>query len=95
MAAALTGTTQSRLRESRRHRCLASFLLTGPAPHRCSPMRSSTQGATIRLYFETYESGPAVADLDPTTALAPCVRAALAVTQIARFTGRDAPTVVT
>ncbi|RYG52540.1 hypothetical protein EON67_00980 [archaeon] len=50
-------------------------------------------GATIRVYLEKYEDK----DLDQATgsALAQLVAIALDMCQISRFTGRDAPTVIT
>ncbi|KAJ4457250.1 Phosphoglucomutase [Paratrimastix pyriformis] len=56
---------------------------------------TGSSGATIRLYFEAYDSSPAAPTADPKSSLAPIVAAALNATRIAHFTGRDGPTVVT
>ena len=56
---------------------------------------TGTEGATLRLYLERYAPGPGALDLDPQVALAPVIRAAHHLAGIARFTGRDAPNVVT
>ena len=56
---------------------------------------TGTEGATLRLYLERYAPGPEALDLDPQVALAPVIRAAHHLAGIARFTGRDAPNVVT
>jgi phosphoglucomutase len=56
---------------------------------------TGTEGATLRLYLESYAAGPAGLDLDPQDALAPIIRAAHDLAGIARHTGRTAPNVVT
>jgi phosphoglucomutase len=56
---------------------------------------TGTEGATLRLYLERYESDPARFGLDPQEALAGVIRAAHGLARIAAFTGRDAPDVVT
>jgi phosphoglucomutase len=56
---------------------------------------TGTEGATLRVYLERYAPGPAGLDLDPQEALAPVIRAAHALSDLARFTGRSAPDVVT
>ena len=56
---------------------------------------TGTEGATLRLYLERYAAGPDGLNLDPQTALAPVIRAALTLAQIAEYTGRTAPDVVT
>ena len=56
---------------------------------------TGTEGATLRLYLERYVAGPEGLDHDPQEALAPIVRAAHALAQIARHTGRVTPDVVT
>jgi phosphoglucomutase len=56
---------------------------------------TGTEGATLRLYLERYESDPARFGLDPQVALAGVIRAAHGLARIAAFTGRDAPDVVT
>lgn len=54
---------------------------------------TGTSGATLRLYLERYSATEL--DLDPQAALAPVIRAAHEVAQIAAFTGRAAPDVIT
>ena len=56
---------------------------------------TGTEGATLRLYLERYESDPKKFNEDPQWALAPVIRAAHALADIAGFTGRKAPDVVT
>ena len=56
---------------------------------------TGTEGATLRLYLESYAAGPMGLDLDPQDALAPIIRAAHDLAGIARHTGRTAPNVVT
>jgi phosphoglucomutase len=56
---------------------------------------TGTEGAILRLYLESYASGPFGLDLDPQDALAPIIRVAHELAGIARHTGRTAPNVVT
>jgi phosphoglucomutase len=56
---------------------------------------TGTEGATLRVYLERYEPGPANLDLDPKNALQPVTAAAEAIARIAHFTGRSEPTVET
>lgn len=56
---------------------------------------TGTEGATLRVYLERYAPGPSGLDHDPQEALAPVIRAAHAIAQLERFTGRTAPDVVT
>ena len=56
---------------------------------------TGTEGATLRLYLERYVPGPDGLDAEPQAALAPLIRAAEEIAQIAQFTGRQAPDVVT
>ncbi|MBC55969.1 MAG: alpha-D-glucose phosphate-specific phosphoglucomutase [Confluentimicrobium sp.] len=56
---------------------------------------TGTQGATLRVYLERYETDPAQMALDPQTALAPVIAAADALAGIGTRTGRDAPDVIT
>ena len=56
---------------------------------------TGTEGATLRVYLEGYEPDPARQDRDPQEALAPLVRAALALSELRERTGRDRPTVIT
>lgn len=56
---------------------------------------TGTEGATLRLYLERYVAGPQGLDEDPQKALAPVIRAAHDLADIAGFTGRSAPDVIT
>ncbi len=56
---------------------------------------TGTEGATLRLYLERYTPGPEGLDRDPQEALAPVIRAAHRLADIAGHTGRTAPDVVT
>ncbi|SOD89118.1 alpha-D-glucose phosphate-specific phosphoglucomutase [Caenispirillum bisanense] len=56
---------------------------------------TGTAGATLRVYIERYEPDAARHDLDPQEALADLIAAAGSVADIAGFTGREAPTVIT
>ena len=56
---------------------------------------TGTEGATLRLYVESFEPDPARHDADAQLALAPLVTAALALCELPQRTGRSAPTVVT
>ncbi|ORY03725.1 hypothetical protein K493DRAFT_311625 [Basidiobolus meristosporus CBS 931.73] len=56
---------------------------------------TGSQGATIRLYIEKYESDPSKYDLDAQVALKPLVEQALTLSQLTKFTGRERPTVIT
>ncbi|MDY6861095.1 MAG: alpha-D-glucose phosphate-specific phosphoglucomutase [Pseudomonadota bacterium] len=56
---------------------------------------TGTQGATLRVYLERYETDPAQMALDPQAALAPVIGAADALAGIGTRTGRDAPDVIT
>jgi phosphoglucomutase len=56
---------------------------------------TGTQGATLRVYLESYESDPAKQQSDPQVALAPLIVIADEVAQIRALTGRDRPTVIT
>jgi len=56
---------------------------------------TGTEGATLRLYLERYEADPNKLDLDPQVVVAPLARIADEIAEIARRTGRDAPSVVT
>lgn len=56
---------------------------------------TGTEGATLRLYLERYESDPARFALDPQEALRPVIRAAHALAGIEAHTGRRMPDVVT
>jgi phosphoglucomutase len=55
---------------------------------------TGTSGATLRLYLERYQAGPEGLDQDPQAALAPVIRAANQIAQIAHYTARSAPDVI-
>ncbi|MEH2146810.1 alpha-D-glucose phosphate-specific phosphoglucomutase [Nostoc sp.] len=56
---------------------------------------TGTQGATLRVYLESYEPDPAKHDLDPQEALASLITIAQEIAQIRELTGREQPTVIT
>jgi phosphoglucomutase len=56
---------------------------------------TGTAGATLRVYLERFEPDPARHGLPTAEVLAPVAEAANALAEIARFTGRDAPSVIT
>jgi phosphoglucomutase len=56
---------------------------------------TGTQGATLRVYLESYESDPAKQQRDPQEALASLIAIADEVAQIRALTGREQPTVIT
>lgn len=56
---------------------------------------TGTQGATLRLYLESYEPDPRKQDRDPQAALADLIAIADEVAQIRSLTGMDKPTVIT
>ncbi|MBW4630881.1 MAG: alpha-D-glucose phosphate-specific phosphoglucomutase [Iphinoe sp. HA4291-MV1] len=56
---------------------------------------TGTQGATLRLYLESYESDPAKQNHDPQEALAELITIADEIAQIHALTGMDKPTVIT
>jgi phosphoglucomutase len=56
---------------------------------------TGTQGATLRLYLESYEPDSSRHDQDTQTALAPLIELAEQVAQIRERTGFDRPTVIT
>ncbi|CAN1211106.1 alpha-D-glucose phosphate-specific phosphoglucomutase [Tumidithrix helvetica PCC 7403] len=56
---------------------------------------TGTEGATLRLYVESYEPNVAKHHQDPQVALASLISVAEEVAQIREFTGRDRPTVIT
>ena len=55
---------------------------------------TGTEGATLRVYLESYEADPAKHDQDLQQALAPVIEAADAVAEIKARTGRAGPSVV-
>jgi phosphoglucomutase len=56
---------------------------------------TGTEGATLRLYFETFEPNPARHRQDPQQALAELIKIADEVAQIQQRTGRTEPSVIT
>lgn len=52
-------------------------------------------GATIRIYFEKYESDPAKLFMKTEDALAEIIKTGLDLSQINSFTKREKPTVIT
>ncbi len=56
---------------------------------------TGTQGATLRVYLESYEPDASKHELDPQTALADYIAIADEIAQIRARTGREAPTVIT
>ena len=55
---------------------------------------TGTEGATLRVYLESYEPDPAKHDQDLQEALAPVIAAAEAIAEIKQRTGREGPSVV-
>ena len=56
---------------------------------------TGTQGATLRLYVESYEPDATKQDQDTQAALAPLISLADEIAQIKNLTGREKPTVIT
>jgi phosphoglucomutase len=56
---------------------------------------TGTQGATLRVYLESYEPDVAKQNLDPQEALAELIAIADEVAQVRTHTGMDKPTVIT
>lgn len=56
---------------------------------------TGTQGATLRLYLESFEADSSKHDVDPQIALGKLIGIAEEVAQIRENTGRDKPTVIT
>jgi phosphoglucomutase len=56
---------------------------------------TGSMGATIRVYIEAYQADAAKLDMPTAAALADLVAVALDLAQVARYTGRHAPTVIT
>jgi phosphoglucomutase len=56
---------------------------------------TGTQGATLRIYLESYEADPSKQGLDPQVALADYIAIADQLAQIRARTGRSTPTVIT
>ncbi|KAJ3117339.1 Phosphoglucomutase-2 [Phlyctochytrium bullatum] len=56
---------------------------------------TGSQGATIRLYVEKYSNDPSDFELETQTALKGLIDAALSLSKLKEFVGRDEPTVIT
>ena len=56
---------------------------------------TGTEGATIRVYIESYEADSACQSMETQQALAPLSSAALELSQLHQLTGREKPTVIT
>ncbi|WP_088241001.1 alpha-D-glucose phosphate-specific phosphoglucomutase [Calothrix rhizosoleniae] len=56
---------------------------------------TGTQGATLRVYLESYEPDVAKQNLDPQQALADLITLSDEIAQIRQMTGREKPTVIT
>ncbi|MEL7331831.1 MAG: alpha-D-glucose phosphate-specific phosphoglucomutase [Cyanobacteria bacterium J06560_2] len=56
---------------------------------------TGTQGATVRLYLESYEPDESKHNVDPQEALKPLIVIADEVSKLKALTGRDKPTVIT
>jgi len=56
---------------------------------------TGSTGATIRVYFEKYESDPSKLDQDPQQVLKPLIDLALELSNLKHLTGRNEPTVIT
>ncbi len=56
---------------------------------------TGTQGATLRVYIERHEPDPERHDQDPQSALADLITLSQELAQIAAYTGRTAPSVIT
>ncbi|OCQ95311.1 alpha-D-glucose phosphate-specific phosphoglucomutase [Oscillatoriales cyanobacterium USR001] len=56
---------------------------------------TGTQGATLRVYLESYEPNAAKHDIDPQEALGSLIAIADEIAQIRTLTGREQPTVIT
>jgi phosphoglucomutase len=56
---------------------------------------TGTAGATIRIYLERYEADNSKHDLETQSALTALIAAAAELTEIAHYTGREKPSVIT
>ncbi|HEY8118082.1 MAG TPA: alpha-D-glucose phosphate-specific phosphoglucomutase [Methylophilaceae bacterium] len=56
---------------------------------------TGTEGATLRIYLEAYEPDVKQHHLDAQVALAEMIKIALQISELAKRTGRDTPTVIT
>jgi phosphoglucomutase len=56
---------------------------------------TGTEGATLRVYIESYETDTAKHHLDAQEALAELIKVADEIAGIKKYTGRDKPSVIT
>ena len=56
---------------------------------------TGTQGATLRVYLDSYQDDPDLLEQDPQQALAGLIEAADQIAGIGQSTGRDGPDVIT
>ena len=56
---------------------------------------TGTEGATIRVYIESYEADSSRHSMETPDALAPLISAALELSELHQLTGREKPTVIT
>lgn len=56
---------------------------------------TGTQGATLRLYLESYEADSSKHDLDPQDGLSELIKIADEIAEIRNYTGMETPTVIT
>jgi phosphoglucomutase len=56
---------------------------------------TGTEGATVRVYIESFESDPERHGMDAQEALADLIEAAAVISRLQEFTGRSEPTVIT
>ena len=56
---------------------------------------TGTEGATVRIYIESYEPDPDKHDVDAQTALSDLIEFAATLSRLHEFTGRSEPTVIT
>lgn len=56
---------------------------------------TGSTGATVRMYIDSYEADPETVKKDAASVLKPLIQVALELSQLPKFTGRDAPTVIT
>ncbi len=56
---------------------------------------TGTGGATLRVYFDSYQADPALMNQDTQRALAPCIDAVEEMVGIRALTGREGPDVIT
>ena len=56
---------------------------------------TGTEGATVRVYLESYEADASLHHQDAQAALADLIEAADTISRLTEFTGRTEPTVIT